>query len=106
MLLCATPEETPKALAKVDPRLPTLVVVEAGMGGGCFTLGDDEGNTATLIWIDRASSLAEKRLYVTHEAFHATSGLLRMRGLKLKESSDEAFAYHHTWLVKKVLSLL
>lgn len=39
---------------------------------------------------------------VSHECFHVTCGILRQRGIELTESSEEAFAYLHGFIVEKV----
>lgn len=43
---------------------------------------------------------------LAHEVFHATSRILRMRGVMLDDSSEEAYAYLHGFLFDKVGSKL
>jgi hypothetical protein len=41
---------------------------------------------------------------VAHEAFHATCEVMRQKGLSLKRSSEEAYAYWLEWLMREISS--
>lgn len=41
-----------------------------------------------------------------HEALHASVGILRYAGVKIVQESEEALAYHQTWLVEQSLRRL
>lgn len=49
-----------------------------------------------LMWVEDGDKMPE----VAHEAFHVTAGILRARGMKLSEESEEAYTYTLTALLE------
>lgn len=42
---------------------------------------------------------------IAHETFHATKDLFELRGIKLSEDSEEAYAYYQSFLIRTFLTL-
>ena len=57
-----------------------------------------KGRGVIVIWL----SPEAKIWHVAHECFHAANGILEDRGLRLTDSSDEAYAYLLQYLIRKM----
>lgn len=80
-------------------------------GRCCFIIPGDaskRGSQALVLWFQPHVDIT--RVYdqgtVAHECFHGQQYLLRERGLRISEASEEAFAYYATWLYRKVAAKL
>lgn len=69
---------------------------ETGGGFNVFNYGNKEHTEVCYIWACNKRNLV-------HECFHAISYVLRSRGIKLTDDSDEAFAYALGFLVDEIL---
>jgi hypothetical protein len=106
LFLACSVAEAPKALARMDPRLAEMVEFYANAGGATYGLGDVGIITLTLIWVNTAAPRDVRVVCAAHEALHASSRVLRQAGLRLTNKSEEAFTYHHSWLLAKLLELM
>lgn len=42
---------------------------------------------------------------IAHESLHVTSKVLRGKGIKLSDESEEAFTYYQTWILQSLLDI-
>lgn len=64
------------------------------------------GYEADYICIASDTSRAEQMQALAHECLHHTSHALRMAGLPLKRSSEEAYCYYLGWMVDKCVTVI
>lgn len=72
-------------------------------GGGFFVRPHGNKFNYYIIITDSGDNKWEKVL--SHEALHVTSRVLRDRGLKLSDNSEEAFTYYIAWIVQECSSI-
>lgn len=66
-----------------------------------FVIWCDEQNVMIVLCSDSSIESAQAGI-ITHECFHAVSAILRKRGIKLTEESEEVYAYYLEWLFKRI----
>lgn len=64
------------------------------------------GHAAHVLWIKRQPKSPEGIGTVAHEATHAAIGILRNKGIRLSNASEESYAYLVDFLVTKTLEVL
>lgn len=55
------------------------------------------------LWFDSKDPPSQN---IAHEAFHISYRVMKKAGLTLSEESEEAFAYHLTWLIDEVSKII
>lgn len=100
ILLMSTPAEAERFLAKEFGQPPRS---EWYQGATLFV--ETATRRAVVLWF-RPDTMTVSPSTLAHECFHATSRTLRFMGLELDDGSEEAFAYHLTWLYEQVWTRL
>lgn len=81
--------------AECDPILKTL----DGQGRFICTRHDTSG-LFVVIWLKPSADVPT----MAHEALHATWYLLKDKGLRLSEDSEEAYTYMLEWLLREIMT--
>lgn len=58
-----------------------------------------EGKQIVIVWAEPDANVG----VIAHECLHATSYVMRSRGLKLSRKSEEAYTYHMEWVLNECL---
>jgi len=58
------------------------------------------------VWLPRGLSKKQLRDLLVHEAVHVTHDILDKAGMKLSDETEEAYAYHHTFIYRQIADKL
>jgi hypothetical protein len=59
-----------------------------------------------VLWIASYKADNRHRVIISHEAKHASFEILRDRGVRFSEDSEEVFCYHHDFILASILKAL